>query len=137
MKLTLKRYQTKEGTTLGRLFNGSTFLCYTLEDQVRINEPKVYGDTAIPAGEYQITVTMSPRFGKLLPLVNNVPGFVGVRIHPGNTKRDTEGCILPGDFVSADGQTIYNSRIAFGKVYDVIMKALGAKESVTLEITNP
>lgn len=135
MILTLKRYQTKEGTTLGRLFAGSTFLCYTLEDAIR--DVKVFGETAIPAGTYQITLTMSPRFGRMLPLVNNVPGYTGVRIHPGNTKKDTEGCILPGDFVSADGQTIYNSRIAFGKVYDAIQKALNAKESVTLEITNP
>lgn len=135
MKLTLKRYQSLNGTTLGRLFNGSTFICFTLEDAVR--DAKVFGETAIPAGTYDITVTMSPRFGKLLPLVNNVPGYSGVRIHPGNTKRDTEGCILPGDTVSHDGQTIYNSRIAFGKVMDLITKALNSKEQVTLEITNP
>lgn len=135
MKLTLKRYQSKEGTTLGRLFAGSTFICYTLEDAIR--DEKIKGETAIPPGEYVVTVTMSPRFGKLLPLLNNVPNYEGVRIHPGNTKRDTEGCILPGDFVSADGQTIYNSRIAFGKVLDVINKAIKAKETVTIEVINP
>ena len=135
MKLTLKRYQTKEGTTLGRLFTGSTFLCYTLEDAIR--DVKVPGETAIPPGEYVVTVTMSPRFGKLLPLLNNVPNYEGVRIHPGNTKRDTEGCILPGDTISSDGQTIYNSRIAFQKVFDVISKAINAKDTVTIEIVNP
>lgn len=135
MKLTLKRYQSKEGTTLGRLFVGSTFICYTLEDAIR--DEKIKGETAIPPGEYVVTVTMSPRFGKLLPLLNNVPKYEGVRIHPGNTKRDTEGCILPGDFVSADGQTIYNSRIAFGKVFDAINKAIKAKETVTIEVINP
>jgi len=137
MKLTLKRYQTLNGTTLGRLFNGSTFICFTLEDQVRINEPKVHGSTAIPAGVYQVTVTQSPRFGRLLPLLNNVPNFEGVRIHPGNTQRDTEGCILPGDTVSSDGQSIYNSRIAFGKLFDIINKALNQKDTVSIEIVNP
>ena len=135
MKLTLKRYQSKEGTTLGRLFVGSTFICYTLEDAIR--DEKIKGETAIPPGEYVVNVTMSPRFGKLLPLLNNVPNYEGVRIHPGNTKRDTEGCILPGDFVSVDGQTIYNSRIAFGKVFDAINKAIKAKETVTIEVINP
>lgn len=134
MILTLKRYKSTNGTTLGRLFNGDEFLCYILEDQVRKNQPKVFGETAIPAGTYQITVTMSPHFGRLLPLLNNVPRFEGVRIHSGNTKADTEGCLITGTTVSPDGMSVFNSRLAFGKVFDVINSALNKKENVVIDI---
>jgi Family of unknown function (DUF5675) len=134
MNLTLKRYKTLDGTTIGRLYNGASFICYTLEDAVR--EKKIYGETAIPAGTYNIDITMSPRFGVMLPLLLNVPNYVGVRIHPGNTKRDTEGCILPGMTVSHDSQTVYNSRIAFGKIMDLLKQAQKKGELLSITITN-
>lgn len=81
--------------TIGKLYIDDNYFCDTLEDVVRSGE-KVYGQTAIPAGKYKVKKTYSPRFKKKLPEILNVPGFSGVRIHSGNTAKDTEGCLLLG-----------------------------------------
>lgn len=135
MILTLLRYKTVQGTTVGRLYHGPSFICHTLEDAIR--DVKIKGETAIPAGTYKIAVTMSNRFKKPLPLLLNVPNYEGIRIHPGNTKEDTEGCILPGTTVSSDGLKVYNSRIAFDKLFKLIQTAIDKNEPVTIEIHNP
>lgn len=81
--------------TIGKLYIGTDYFCDTLEDTVRTGE-KIAGKTAIPAGEYHVKKTYSPRFKTQLPEILNVPNFTGVRIHSGNTAKDTEGCILLG-----------------------------------------
>lgn len=99
MKLTLKRIALKPDYTIGKLYIDGKYYCDTLEDPVRDldNEPKVPGKTAIPAGAYSVRVTFSPKFGRDLPLIENVPHFNGIRIHRGNTPADTAGCILVGE----------------------------------------
>ena len=96
MKVTVKR--TFKGTeyTIGKMFLDGNYLCDTLEDVVRPADAKIAGKTAIPAGTYKCKKTWSPRFKKVLPQILNVPNFTGVRIHTGNTAKDTEGCILVG-----------------------------------------
>ena len=135
MILTLLRYKTVNGTTTGKIYLGGAFVCHTLEDAIR--DVKIKGETAIPAGTYKIAVTMSNRFKKPLPLLLNVPNYEGIRIHPGNTKEDTEGCILPGTTVSSDGKAVYNSRIAFNKLFALIQAAVDKNEPVTIDIHNP
>lgn len=92
----LKRVAKKETYTIGKLHTSKGYLCDTLEDRVRKGK-KVKGTTAIPEGIYRVILTMSPRFKRLLPLLVDVPGFDGVRIHSGNDEHDTEGCVLPGE----------------------------------------
>lgn len=88
----------------GGLFSNKQFFGYTLEDRVRdinkdgdLNDPgekKIHSQTAIPAGRYEVKLSYSPRFKRVLPEILNVPGFVGIRIHGGNAHINTEGCIL-------------------------------------------
>ena len=129
MKLRLERYILKPKVTIGKLYVNDVFECYTLEDTVR-DGLKVYGETAIPYGVYLVALTMSPRFKRILPLVQNVPGFEGVRIHPGNKPEDTEGCILVGKSVGPNEDSILTSRVAF----DALFAKLNPKDKITLEV---
>jgi len=105
--LTLTRTKKLPKRTLGVLSSGDAKLrLYTLEDTVR-DGPKIAGSTAIPAGTYEVCITYSPRFKRPLPLLIDVPGFEYVRIHSGNTERDTEGCILVG--LTQDDEGVYSS----------------------------
>lgn len=100
MELTTKRRYKKTEYTIGNLFVEGLYFCDTLEDAVRDLKPdgsgKIKGKTAIPAGRYEVTMTYSPKFKRRLPLLLGVPFFEGVRIHAGNTAKDTEGCLLVG-----------------------------------------
>jgi len=129
MKLEVKRKIFTDKSTIGELFIDGVFECYTLEDVVR-QGPKVFGKTAIPAGTYKVIVNMSNRFKRLLPLLIGVPEFEGVRIHPGNTDADTEGCILLGR-VKGDN-VIYNSKLAFNQFFDKIKD----QKEVTIAVSN-
>lgn len=124
MNITLNR-QAMPGWTLGRLIIGGTRFCFTCEDVVR-DGPKVPGETAIPAGRYQVVITPSARFKRDLPLLLDVPGFSGIRIHPGNTAADTEGCILPG--LGFDDAGVRLSVAAFDALFERIRAALASGE---------
>ena len=106
IKLLLKRVARKSGYTIGKLFMDGEYFCDTLEDTDRLDEGmsldeikklKQPGQTAIPEGSYKVIVNVSPKFKRLLPRLQNVPGFEGVLIHRGNTAKDTAGCILVGE----------------------------------------
>ena len=94
MILELKRKIFTDDSTIGELSIDGKFVCYTLEDKVR--DVKIKNVTAIPYGKYELAITFSNRFQQYMPLLLNVPGFEGVRIHSGNKSADTEGCILVG-----------------------------------------
>lgn len=131
MNLKLTRDVRTPEFTLGEIADDTGHLCYTVEDAVR-DGPKVRGKTAIPAGRYKIIITHSPRFKRSLPLLLDVPGFEGIRIHPGNTAGDSEGCILPGRVRTPDG--VSASKLAFNELYRQIAEALDGGEEVWMEI---
>jgi hypothetical protein len=99
MKIEVKRIYKGEEYTIGRMYVNGEYFCDTLEDKVRDieKEGKVYGQTAIPSGEYKVIVNQSPKFGRILPRLLDVPYFEGILIHRGNTHQDTGGCILVGE----------------------------------------
>ena len=142
MKIELERRWKRKGYTIGVLSVNGQRICETVEDEDRgltadmprteLQAKKVKGQTAIPTGTYQIVVTYSPRFKKMLPLLLNVPDYEGVRIHSGNTAKDTEGCILCGRNTQVG--TVTNSRYWTGKVISMIEKALNNEEEVTIWI---
>ena len=107
MKVEVKRIFKGSEYTIGKLYIDGHYLCDTLEDVVRPNGQKIIGKTAIPAGKYKVKKTMSPRFKIILPEILNVPNFTGVRIHSGNTAKDTDGCLLLG-LNKAKGQVLYS-----------------------------
>jgi hypothetical protein len=136
MKLELKRRKSANGATIGELLVDGKHEAFTCEDVVRpASAPKVYGKTAIPAGTYPVVVDFSNRFQRLLPLLLNVPGYAGIRIHSGNTAADTEGCILPGLTVMPNGAGVSQSRVAFNALFAKMQKAMKT-EKITITITN-
>ena len=143
MKITVTRIFKGPDYTIGRLHIDGTYFCDTLEDPVRPLPPscpdtpkgaacrcgeKVYARTAIPAGCYKLTMEHSPRFRRRLPYLHDVPHFLGLLIHSGNTADDSAGCLIVG-----------RNRVK-GKVLDsrVTLEALIARiegaASVTIEI---
>ena len=132
MELELTRSVKTNRSTIGELTINGVFECFILEDKDRglrkdmpISElmvMKIKTKTAIPKGRYEIVVSFSDKFQKMLPLLLDVPAFAGIRIHPGNTDVDTEGCLLPGKTKSPDG--VGSSRIAFTALFDKIKTAL-------------
>lgn len=141
MNLTLERYKKVTGRTFGKLYaDGQWLEVYTLEDEVRevpgqpVSAWKVPGKTAIPKGVYRITLENSPRFGPGTLTVNAVMGFVGVRMHAGNTEADTEGCPLLGFQVNDSGIVGGTSRGAVALVKRIVQDAIDRGEIVTMEV---
>lgn len=132
MKLLLQRHPSTSECTTGDLYIDGQWYCLTLEDVVR--KDKIKGITAIPCGVYKVTVNWSSRFNRPLPLLLDVPKFVGVRIHTGNTADDTEGCILIGKELGKNA--IYKSKEAFADLFERIKVALNHNEEITIEIKN-
>ncbi|MGH7184513.1 MAG: DUF5675 family protein [Nitrospiraceae bacterium] len=133
MEMLLVRDYPLEHATTGDLTIDGVHECYICEDVVRDPGVKVDGKTAIPYGRYRIVVTWSDRFQKPMPLLVDVPGFTGVRIHPGNTEFDTEGCLLPGTDRDINAGIVSRSVLAFVVLFDKIKDALES-ESVYLTI---
>lgn len=138
MELVVERIAIRKTYTIGRLYIDGKKFCDTLEDKVRdINkngrfdngEVKVYGETSIPYGRYEVKMTYSPKFSKkaaykafmkngLLPEICNVPEFTGIRIHGGNTDKDTYGCLLVGRNMVVGGLT--ESLACFKPLYAIL-----------------
>jgi hypothetical protein len=134
MELTLNRIFLGSSATIGELLVNDKHLCDTLEDRVRPEGEKVYGKTAIPEGTYEVKLTHSPRFKKILPEILNVPNFSGIRIHTGNSSKDTEGCILVGTWDGEKEDWVGNSRIAFDELMALLEEATNNKEKVTITV---
>ncbi len=138
MEMMLERVQRDSDVTLGALYVEADFECWAAEDPIReiagqpVSAWKIKGQTAIPFGTYEVDITMSARFKVMLPILLNVPGFDGIRIHPGNTAADTDGCILPG--LDRMQKSVGRSRKAFDALF-ARMKAAKAKgERITIRI---
>ena len=143
MKITLKRKFYGKTYTTGDLLIDGNFFCNTIEDKVRSLplacpntsigiackcKGKVYAQTAIPAGIYKVTMEYSPKFKRRLPLLHNVPHFIGILIHSGTTEKDSAGCIIIG-VNSAKGKVL-NSR----NTSDALNLLLEKEKNITIEI---
>lgn len=141
MNITLNRIAKKAKYTIGKLYINDKYFCDTLEDTDRgltqsmteqqIGSKKVYGETAIPTGTYRIIISYSNKFKKQMPLLLNVPGFAGIRIHSGNTEKDSLGCILVGKN-KAVGKVL-ESRDTYIKLFSILQEA-NKKETIKITI---
>lgn len=141
MELVLNRKTRSSQSTIGELLVNGTFQCYILEDYDRglhdgmnlskIQSTKVYGQTAIPKGRYEVVITYSNRFKQYMPLLLNVKGFEGIRIHSGNTAADSLGCLLTGQTRGVN--FVGNSRGAF-KSLMAKLKAAEKNEKIFITI---
>lgn len=149
--LLLERIAIRDEYTIGRLSINGQYQCDTLEDRIidknkngKIDngEVKVFGESAIPYGEYIIDMnTVSPRFSKVkqykfcggkLPRLLNVPGFDGVLIHIGNFTKDTHGCILVGKN-KVKGQLVESTE-TFVKLYEKLKAFNDAGHTIKIKI---
>lgn len=136
MKLLLKRKFKGEKYTIGDLYIDGEFFCNTIEDKVRElpekcpNTPKwimckckekVMHETAIPAGTYKVTLGESPKFKRILPVIHNVPHFLGILIHTGNTEEHSSGCIIVGKN-TAKGKVLH-SKVTMAALMEKLEKA--------------
>ena len=142
MKILLNRRFKGAEYTIGSLYLNGTYFCDTLEDTVRdhnkdgdLNDPgegKVWGRTAIPYGEYQVIVNRSPKFGRALPRLLNVPHFEGILIHRGNTHHDSAGCILVGEN-KVKGKVINSTKYEL-ELVRILEDAIRRGEKITIKI---
>lgn len=140
MRLTLKRIANRKDYCIGKLYINGKYFCDTLEDVDRglddsmseddIKQIKIKGETAIPTGIYTVLLTYSPKYKKVMPLINNVKGYSGIRIHSGNSSKDTEGCLLVGK------NTVVGRLTDSRNTYNALFKRLQQKGSnkITIEI---
>lgn len=156
MELKLVRKYCKDEYTIGHLYvveNGKDiWVADTLEDKVRDynkdgdlldeGEAKVYSQTAIPYGKYEVKMTISPKFknrywaaryGGIVPLIDNVKHFTGIRFHPASTAASLSGCVGIGRN-TLRGQLTQSTEMYFKLMDDYLMPALMRNESITLEI---
>lgn len=135
MEIQVKRKIFTNKSTIGELSINGEFFCYTLEDKDRYLETgtqKVFGETAIPRGTYNVVLSFSNRFQKYLPELQNVPQFAGIRMHTGNKPEDTEGCLLVGKIKAKD--MILESAKTF-KEFMAELKKVEKKEKINITIS--
>ena len=113
------------------------YFCDTLEPPVREVKTKSRGGItqkpfAIPEGRYPVVITYSPKFKKWLPLLLNVPQFSGIRIHAGNTPRDTAACILVGENKLVG--LLLNSTLWLNRLKQKIVEAKERGEGVWISV---
>lgn len=124
MEIIVKRLYRKSDYTIGKMYIDGVYFCDTVEDCDRgltqnmknstIEAKKLYGKTAIPIGRYKVILSYSNKFGKTLPLIKDVIGFAGIRIHSGNTADDSLGCIIVGENKIKGG--VINSRVTMERL---------------------
>lgn len=142
MKIEVRRIARKASYTIGRMFIDDKYFCDTLEDVDRgltslmtieeVAKVKKKGATAIPTGVYSVAYTYSPKFKRQMPLLLGVKGFEAIRIHSGNTDKDTEGCVLVGRNTQVGRLT--DSKFIFEKLNAILQTALAGGKSVTINI---
>ena len=127
MYIRLIRNEAKGNAITGRLVIDGRWFCNTLERK----------GVEIPALCYHVCVTQSPRFKRLLPIVQNVPQRSGIRIHRGSKSEHSSGCVLVVADNTLRGKGIGRSAADVEReLTSLILKAQQEHEEVILEVTD-
>lgn len=142
MLIEVRRYILTKSFTVGHLYIDGQFFCHTLEDMDRelsddLSEDenlskKIYGVTAIPIGEYKLTIDYSNKYKKYLPHILNVKAFDGIRFHSLNYAKESLGCVGVGNY-NGNGMII-NSRKTMNAFQPIIQEAIDSKQDVKVRI---
>lgn len=128
MRIVLLRIANRPTYCIGKLYIDGVYFCDVLEDtdrglddkmtEAEILKKKLKGQTAIPTGVYPVYITWSPKYKKPMPLIENVKGYSGIRIHSGNTAKDTEGCLLVGK--NKEVGKVLESRKTYNALFQIL-----------------
>lgn len=128
MRLTLMRIANRPTYCIGKFYIDGVYFCDTIEDtdrglddgmsEAEIKQKKVKGQTAIPTGTYPVHITWSPKYKKPMPLLERVKGYSGIRIHSGNTAKDTEGCLIVGK--NKEVGKVLESRKTYNELFKIL-----------------
>jgi len=145
----IKLLRVAEGTntTLGQLYINNIFQCYILEDKIR--EHKIPGETAIPAGQYQLGLNKTAgmntkyksRYNQMhqgMVEIRGIPNFTLVFFHIGNYSTDTRGCLLTGSYyqlISGDYRVLHSAD-AYKRVYPLLVEAAAAGSTLVIAISS-
>src|SRR3990167_6085441 len=139
-----QRTKYRKDRTPGEVSISGERVCFSLEDELRelpgvpVEQWKVKGKNAIPAGHYRVALEDSPRFGKETLTLLAVPGFEAIRIHGGNTEDDTEGCPVMGAELDAQDKIPGGkSQPGLKALKARLVPALKAGEQVVWDLRNP
>ena len=122
------RIANRPNYCIGKLYIDGVYFCDVIEDTDRglddkmseseILKKKIKGQTAIPTGVYNVYITWSPKYKKPMPLIENVKGYSGIRIHSGNTAKDTEGCLIVGK--NKEVGKVLESRVTYNALFKIL-----------------
>ena len=128
MRLTLMRIANRPTYCIGKFYIDGVYFCDTIEDtdrglddgmsEAEIKQKKVKGETAIPTGTYPVYIPWSPKYQKPMPLLERVKGYSGIRIHSGNTAKDTEGCLIVGK--NKEVGKVLESRKTYNELFKIL-----------------
>ena len=139
MRIVLLRIANRPTYCIGKLYIDGIYFCDVLEDtdrglddkmtEAEILKKKVKGQTAIPTGVYPVYITWSPKYKKPMPIIENVKGYSGIRIHSGNTAKDTEGCLLVGK--NKEVGKVLESRKTYNALFQILTET---DENIIIDI---
>jgi hypothetical protein len=139
MKILVRRFLWDEDETISIVYVDGVRFCIGIEDAIR--ETKIWGETAIPDGTYNMGLRwsnkFSTRFGHKMLWVLDVPNFEYIYIHPGNTADDTHGCFLVGKSLSVvKGRVaVTASKLTYDNLYKKVIAAVEKNEcTLTFEM---
>lgn len=128
--LSVHRFDYAKNHTKSIIFIDGQFICFGMEPENKVNNQIPGQRDLIPEGKYQLVLSMSPKFKKLLPEVIDVPFNTGIRIHAGNHPSETSGCLLVGAYF-ADNMLLDSNKM-LNKIIDKLIEFKANNEGVRI-----